>query len=132
MVIDASVILKWFIQENDSNKAAEIKKAHTIGASYIAIPDLALYEIGNVLRYKPEFSSHEVTICLTEIYDLNIDIISPNVEMLASVSEISRRYDITFYDAVYIVLAQELGLDFVSADSRLYHKTKTLHFVKLL
>ena len=78
------------------------------------------------------FSSHEVTICLTEIYDLNIDIISPNVEMLASVSEISRRYDITFYDAVYIVLAQELGLDFVTADSRLYHKTKTLRFVKLL
>lgn len=132
MVIDASVILKWFIQENDSSKAVEIKKAHASGASCVAIPDLALYEIGNVLRYKPEFSNREVRLCLAEIYDLNIDIISPNIDMLTSVSEISRRYDITFYDAVYIALAHELGLDFVTADNRLYHKTKTLHFVNLL
>jgi len=101
MVIDASVILKWFIQENDSDRAAEIKTAHTIGTSCIAIPDLALYEVGNALRYKPEFSNHEVRLCLAEIYDLAIDIISPNIDMLASVSEISRRYDITFYDAVF-------------------------------
>lgn len=132
MVIDASVILKWFIQENDSNKAAEIKKAHTIGSSCIAIPDLALYEIGNALRYKLEFSNHEVASCITEIYDLGIDIIGPNMEMLAEVTEISRRYDITFYDAVYIALSKELGLNFITADSRLFHKTKTLHFVKLL
>ncbi len=132
MVIDASVILKWFIQENDSDRAAEIKTAHTIGTSCIAIPDLALYEVGNALRYKPEFSNHEVRLCLAEIYDLAIDIISPNIDMLASVSEISRRYDITFYDAVYIALAQELGLDFITADNRLYYKTKALHYIKLL
>lgn len=113
-------------------KAAEVKKAHISGISSIAISDLALYEIGNVLRYKPEFSNPEVTFCLTEIYDLNIDIISPNIDMLSSVAELSRCYDITFYDAVYITLAQELGLDFVTADNQFYRKTKSLHFIKLL
>lgn len=132
MLVDASVILKWFIKEDDSDKAAEIKNDHINGLSVITLPDIALYEIGNALRYKAEFSTTEVNLSLNEIYELNMDIITPTFQIISLVTEIARRYDITFYDAFYITLAKELNLTFVTADLRLYHKTKSIHFVKLL
>ena len=132
MVVDASVILKWFIEERGSDKANEIKKVHINGLSLITLPDIALYEIGNALRYKPEFSISEVCLCLNEIYELNIDIIAPDREIISLVPEIARHYDVTFYDASYIALTKELALEFITADEHLYNKTKTLHFIKLL
>lgn len=132
MAIDASVILKWFIKEIDSDKAAEIKNGHINGLSVITLPDIALYEIGNALRYKAEFSTAEVNLSLNEIYELNMDIITPTFQIISPVTEIARHYDITFYDAFYIALAKELNLSFITADQKLYRKAKTLHFVKLL
>lgn len=56
MVLDASVILKWFLEENGSNKALKIKESHVAGTSTITTPDIVIYEVGNALRYEPEFS----------------------------------------------------------------------------
>ncbi|MFH1281972.1 MAG: type II toxin-antitoxin system VapC family toxin, partial [Candidatus Omnitrophota bacterium] len=108
MVVDASVILKWFIKEVDSDKAGKIKKDHINGFSVITLPDIALYEIGNALGYKAEFSTAEVNLSLNEIYELNMDIITPTFQIISPVTEIARHYDITFYDAFYIALAKEL------------------------
>ncbi len=132
MVVDASVILKWFIEEVDSDKARQIKKDHIDGSSVITLPDIALYEIGNALRYKPEFSTAEINLSLNEIYELNIDIITPTFQIISPVTEIARHYDITFYDAFYITFSKELNLTFITADLQLYRKTRSLHFVKLL
>ncbi|MCG2709111.1 MAG: type II toxin-antitoxin system VapC family toxin [Thermodesulfovibrionales bacterium] len=132
MVIDASVILKWFMEEDGSNKAKDIKNAHISGASTITIPDIALYEVGNALRYKLEFSAKEVNRCFEELYELNLDIIGPYPEIVFLVTEIARQNDITFYDAFYVALAKELGLQFITADERLYNRTRNLHFINLL
>ena len=132
MVVDASVILKWFMEENGSDKAIVLKNTHLAGVSAITLPDIALYEIGNALRYKNEFSNKEINKCFDELYGLNLDIITPHSEIVYLVVEIARQNDITFYDAFYIALAKELGLKFITADSKLYHRVKHLHFVNLL
>lgn len=75
MVLDTSVILKWFIKEDDSEKAMSLKEAHCIGKLNIIVPDILLYEVGNALRYEPEFSSKGIKLCLKELYELNLDII---------------------------------------------------------
>jgi len=49
MVIDASVILKWFIEEFNSNMASDIKNNRIQGLYTITIPDIAIYEVGNAL-----------------------------------------------------------------------------------
>ena len=63
MVLDASVILKWFLDEDGSNIAIDIKKSHVAGIVTIVIPDIIIYEVGNALRYEPEFSPEEVNRC---------------------------------------------------------------------
>ncbi len=132
MVIDASVILKWFIEESDSNKATAIKNNHIAGLYTITIPDIAIYEVGNALRYKSEFSVREVARCLEDLYALSLDTILPYPDIVYLVTEISRHNDITFYDAFYVALAKELGLKFITADRQLYEKTQDFHFIHLL
>ncbi|GEA16635.1 hypothetical protein E308F_28810 [Moorella sp. E308F] len=49
------------------------------------------------------------------------------------VFSLSRKYQITAYDAAYIVAAQLKGCEFFTADQRLYNAVKhDLNFVRLL
>ena len=41
-------------------------------------------------------------------------------------------YDITVYDAIYVALTEETGLDFITADRRLYERVRALEFVKFI
>jgi len=132
MLIDASVILKWFLDEDDSDKAKVIKDGHISGDFTVVIPDIAIYEIGNALRYASEFSIDDVNRSIEELYELSLDIIAPLPDICNVATEIAYQNNITFYDAFYIALAKELELQFFTADAKLYEKTKHLPFVKLL
>lgn len=82
-VLDASVILKWFMEETDTDKANTIKDDHITGKISITIPDLTIYEVGNALRYAKGFSIKEVNECLQEIYNLDLDIVAPFPDLIS-------------------------------------------------
>lgn len=132
MILDASVILKWFMQEDDSEKAGVLKEAHIAGKFNIAVPDIAIYEVANALRYEPEFFPEEVNRSLEELYELNLDIIAPLPDVTNLAIRIAYEKDITFYDAFYIALAKQLGFQYVTADKKLYEKVKSFPFVNIL
>ena len=48
IVLDASVVAKWFIEEEDTEKAIEIRDKFVRGEIKILVPSLLIYEIGNV------------------------------------------------------------------------------------
>ena len=52
VVLDTSVLVKWILPERDSEIALRIRDAHVTGVLRIVVPDFALIELGNVLRYK--------------------------------------------------------------------------------
>jgi predicted nucleic acid-binding protein len=54
-VLDASVVLKWFTKEEDRVLAIEYRDQFLKGKIDIALPDLILYELANVLGYNPNF-----------------------------------------------------------------------------
>lgn len=49
-VLDASVIIKWFIVEEDSDKATYLRKEYMKNLTQIAVPDLMLYEINKCIK----------------------------------------------------------------------------------
>ncbi len=63
---------------------------------------------------------------------LNLNIIAPLPDISGLTAEIAYQKDITFYDASYIALAQELNFPYVTADEKLYSKLKDFSFVNLL
>lgn len=55
-VLDASVVLKWFIEEEDSVQALRLREEFYTGEREIVVPDLLLFEVANALRYNKSFS----------------------------------------------------------------------------
>ena len=48
IVLDASVVAKWFIEEEDTEKAIEIRDKFVQGEIEVLVHSLLIYEIGNV------------------------------------------------------------------------------------
>ncbi len=124
-VLDASVILKWFVDERDSDQALRLREEFYRGEREIVVPDILLYEIANALQYNPSFSTEEINEVLETLFDIGIGIITPTYSLLAKTTGLAKRLDITCYDATYLALAEELGFEFVTADEKFYRKASS-------
>ena len=131
IVLDASVIVKGFSEEEYTEKVLEIREKVRRGEEKVIVPDLLLYELSNALKYNPSFDADDKD-ALTSIFDMEIDIITPIPEIIYSAIRIAFEYDITVYDAIYVALTEETGLDFITADRRLYERVRELEFVKFI
>ena len=132
VVIDASVAIKWFTQEEDRDKAIEVRNKFIGEEIDIVVPDLILYEISNVLRYNPNFNFNDVKEAIESISDLDLTITIPLLTILRKAIQIAFSHEITIYDAIYIAIASDLNCNFITADKKLYNKVKDLDFISLL
>jgi predicted nucleic acid-binding protein len=131
-VVDTSVVIKWFIEERDTPEAALLKDRHINGKTILIAPDLLIYEVANVLVCSKIFTVQEVKKCLEDIYELEIDLINPSIDIIMSASEIAVNKQISIYDACYVALANELDIKLITADKRLHSSTQELGCVELL
>lgn len=98
----------------------------------IALPDLILYELANVLRYNPNFDKKDVSDAVKSIIGLRVQILVPTTHLLTNAVNLGFTYGITVYDAIYVALADELNYNFLTADKKLFNNTKALDFVRFL
>ncbi len=131
-VLDASVLLKWFIKESDSEIAIQWKESLLQGKVNIVIPDLALYEIINVLRFKAGVTEEAIKRILPAIFDLGLEIITPSQQLLEDALHLSFATGLSIYDCIYLALANELGTKLVTADKHIFRQAEPLCKIKLL
>ena len=132
IILDASVVVKWFSEEEYTEKALEIRERIRMGEERVIVPDLLLYELANALKYNPSFDANDVSDALTSIFDMDVDIVTPIPEIINSAVTLAFEHNITVYDAFYIALAKETELTFITADRRLYERVRDLDFVKFI
>jgi len=132
VVLDTSVIIKWFIEEKGSKRALIWLERHIKGTEKIVIPSLFFYEIANVLRYKKELPLNEIWKVIEYLFQLNLKIEEANPELIMRAVLLAREKEISVYDATFVVLAVIYHLLFYTADKKLYEKLKEFNFVKLL
>jgi len=132
LVLDTSVILKWFKEEDYSNAAIKIKEEFVDGLHEIVVPDLLLYEFANAMKYSKIFDQETIKKSLSSLIDLGIHIVIPTEEMLSKAIDLSYSYDITIYDAIFVSLAKLINAIFITADKKLYKKVEELKFVKFI
>jgi len=131
-VLDASVVIKWFSDEEFTDKAVEIRNDFFKGKNEVVVPDLLLYEVSNALRYNPNFDENDVAEAVNSLFDLGMSIIVPTQKVLKSAINLGFERSITIYDSFYVALAKEINFTFITADRKLYQKTKDLSFVKFV
>jgi predicted nucleic acid-binding protein len=56
LVLDTSVILKWYKEEEYTEIAVKLKRDLVEGLNNVIVPDLILYEMANVLRFTEGFN----------------------------------------------------------------------------
>ncbi len=80
-VVDASIVVKWFVKEENSNKALELRNDHKENKHQLIVPGFCFLEVINALRYNKNKISSEDLKCINEllwnysqfrrIYDIN-------------------------------------------------------------
>ena len=122
VVSDASVVVKWFIQEEYSDKALKLRDMHVNGEVYVTAPELLPFEVLNALKYSGLFKLEELKIAAISLSSYGIELYSLEGKLAEKALEIAVERDITVYDAAYIALAQELNTILYTADRKLIRK----------
>jgi len=131
-VIDASVAVKWFSDEEGTADALRLRDEHVAGDSVLLAPDLFIYEMVNALRFKPGFDDEKVGRAISDIFDLQLDLIAPSRELVRRSSESAFRYDITVYDSCYLALGELMGVSIYTSDRRFFEKAKGSGLLRFL
>ena len=132
IVLDASVITKWYSEEPSSNRALEYRQRHIDGEVELLEPTLLLYEVANALNYNPNFGEGDVKESMEALVDVSLSLKEPEKETLKLAVNLARKHGISIYDASYIALSMELGCHLVTADKGLWRKAKGIPYVRFL
>lgn len=131
LVIDASVVVKWYCDEDDTDTALKIKERFFDNKCKLIAPDLLIYEVVNAVTLSSVFSSEERRGILEDLYSVGIEIVCPEEDAMASAMGMAERYGTTVYDAMYLALAKKSGCDYVTADSKFVEKVREKSVVHL-
>ena len=125
-VVDASVLAKWFLhhQEADRDRAIALRDLHISGRSKIHIPQLALLEVLNAIRFSPKADEEDGATALEALQDLHLEVRTSDAEVLRKANAIAWAYKITIYDALYVALAEQAGYPLITADEKLITRLK--------
>ena len=119
LVIDASVAMKWVIDEPGTQQALALRR-HRLFA-----PDLLVAECANVLWKKVrrnELSAEEAQLAARLLERADIEL-APMRQFLGAATALAVALDHPAYDCVYLALAESLACDLVTADQGLSAKT---------
>lgn len=121
LLIDTSVLIKWFHStgESDLVAARAIRDAHLRGDLDGHVLDLAIYEVGSVLARALKWTATDVGDQLDDLLAIVGPPITMTQEWLRDAAELVEKHTLSFYDASWAATAAALGVPLVSADHRL-------------
>lgn len=117
-VLDSSVVVKWFSEEEKTQEALALRDRHIEGDAELWIAGLSLYEVSNALRYKPGFTRKKLAESVHSLFNLHLNIERANRRLLTESSAIAYTCDVTIYDAVPVALAKVREISCITADSQ--------------
>lgn len=118
-VIDASIAVKWVVEEDGTAEALTLRHR----AKLIA-PELLIAECANILWKKvrlDELSKAEALTAARLLQAADIELLPMRI-LFEAATRMSIEIDHPAYDCIYVVMAVENKCQFVTADQRLLRK----------
>ena len=124
-VLDANVVVKWFIPEIDSDRADRLLADFRSHRLDIIAPDILVVEVGNTLWKRSiktkDISPADAAASYTDFLDLDVPLQS-SATIAEAALNIATSEQHPLYDTLYISLAMKRGCEFVTADESLANK----------
>lgn len=123
-VVDVSVAAKWILpsaEEPYSKNALELLDRYRMKEIQVLVPDLFWAEIGNVLwkaTRTQRISVADAQVGLQKLVNSNF-LTVPSLSVLNRAFEIATSFGRSFYDCLYVALAESATTYVITADERL-------------
>ena len=122
-VVDASLAVKWLVEEDDSDKAHAVLQTWVAQDITRIAPQLMPFEVANVLHrrvLRGELNVGDSTRMITRLLESRLELHHPPVLHTRALQLASRLKQGAVYDAHYLALAESVGCELWTADERLY------------
>jgi predicted nucleic acid-binding protein len=130
-VIDASTAFQWEIPEPDSVKAIQLREDYRNHIHDLISPDIFPAEVGNALlvaERKGRVTAGQFGVRLTAILAVcpvlhDTRPLIPRVCYI--IASVTSGFRLSFYDALYVALAERESCDLISGDGKLVRNLQT-------
>lgn len=129
VVINASVAVKWFVEEEYTREALMLRDSYREGLVNLIAPSPP-YEVLNALKYSGAFGEDELKEIAKILESLQITLHDIEGGYSATTITIAMRKGLTIYDASYVALALDKQATLYTADERLLKKIADLNIGK--
>lgn len=120
LLIDTSVLVKWFHSEGEPELAETraLRSAHLTGELDAHVLDLAVYELGNVLARALGWAAKDISDQLDDLLVICGTPLALTTDWLHDAASLSTERGLSFYDAAWAAAARGLEVPLISADHK--------------
>ncbi len=122
IVLDSSVVVKWFSTETKSDEALKLLDSYTEGSTALTVSEILFCEVANALRYKPDYDAQKWKTALAQLCNLHMNVIHLNQDIIMRAGEIAYDAKTTFYDALPVAIAEHKKTVCITADEETQYK----------
>lgn len=133
LIVDSSVIVKWLNQTNEQNidQADKIMEDTLSGKVELIAPELAKYEVGNVLLLGKRLTINEAVISLGTLHSLPITFVTESEDLAKQTFNIAGSISCTYYDATFLSLAKQYNGTLVTDNIKHQGKAPEIKVINL-
>lgn len=136
LVIDASVVLKWYLTDEEyGEKALNLLTKYISNELDFLAPSLLEYEVVNgliIAQKRGRIKEEKILLAIDGFMDLKIKLKDLS-QLYPRALYYCKIYNRSVYDASYLAIAESEGIAMITGDKRLYNAVKEeLKWVKWL
>ena len=123
-VVDASVMVKWLVNEDHSEKAAGLLDV----SSTLVAPALVFAEAANALwamRRRGDITASDLADAVDALQAVPVSLPVPMQQLTPAAARLAVDLDHPVYDCFYLALAVQTQYPVVTADSRFHDKVRS-------
>ena len=129
IVVDASLVFKWFVEEEDSHRAVALLGDWLNRGVRLAAPYFMVAEVVNAFHQRLRQGQMSADDAEAKVEDmlsprLGIELHAPPGLYARALSVASRLQQSAVYDSIYLALAEGLGGELWTADERFFRAAR--------
>lgn len=124
VVVDASVVVKWFLEEDHSAEARALRDDHLSDVILAEAPAVMPFEVLNAARYSGALDRTELARVAEALGQASIAVHDLRGDFAAKTVSVALSAGLSVYDASYVALAQLLDVPLYTADEEMVRVSK--------